>query len=192
MYPTHSSGAAEAEDCADCWQGAISLAAYLAHQLQSSLIRLSETAAAAAPSIAFLNNVKKANQKLTCCKCDGVLQQPITLHCGHSMCRSCCCWRRRRGGGDSEDTEGPETAPDDDVVVFECAKCAHRQDEEPKTNVTVMAIVDCWWKDQLEATGWRQKGDAQQQQQQLDTSIDCYDKALQLGNHCAFYHYAII
>jgi hypothetical protein len=44
--------------------------------------------------------------------------------------------------------------------------------------VTVMAIVESWWKDQLEAVEWRHQGD---QQEHIDIAIECYDKALQSG-----------
>ena len=161
-----SSGVKAEEDCADCWQGAISLAAYLAHQLQSSLIRLSETAATA-PSLPSFNHAeKKTNGKLTCCKCGGVLQRAVTLHCGHSMCRKCCCINTFTSCARNNAEDGAADGHTDAVVLFECGKCMHRQQEEPKANVTVVAIVESWWKDQLKAVEWAEKGDQAQEEQQ--------------------------
>ena len=85
------------EGCLDCWKGAILLATYLVQQLQSSMaVRLLSSKTSSATTTLSQTTERNRNEKLTCYKCDGVLQQPITLHCGHSMCRSCCCWRRRR------------------------------------------------------------------------------------------------
>ena len=160
-----------------CLKGAILLATYLSHQLRSSLLRVSKTSATLGSTGALNRNKRNRNEKLNCSKCGWLLQQAVTLLCGHSMCRKCCCNNINTASSTRHRIDAECEA---DVVRFEfqCGKCEHRQEEEPKTNVTVMAIVESWWKDQLEAVEWRHQGD---QQEHIDIAIECYDKALQSG-----------
>ena len=156
--------------CDICWRNAVSLVAYTVHLLQQSV----ETAINA-KYVQLL-----ANEKLNCPKCRWVLDEAVTLQCGHTMCRRCCL---------------PITSAQDvqrKTIAFSCFKCGERHEQRQpqlKTNVMVVGIVEKWWKQELEAVEWRKKGDdAYFGSKNFDFALELYDKSIDAGNLPSFYY----
>lgn len=104
---------------------------------------------------------------LSCPKCGGVLQQAVTLNCGHSVCRKCC-------GTSSSSSAEAMARP-----VYSCAKCGRNQLDEPKTSVGVSNLVDKWWPKELQAVELRTAGNAAFARQELPAALAKYTEAVQ-------------
>ena len=123
----------------------------------------------------FSDNVK--NDWKSCSKCAGVLNQVVTLSCGHSFCRKCV---------------------DGKCANQYCFKCGWRQlgssvpiGANLKTNVTVSNLVEKWWSAELKAIEFRNQGNQLFSDGCFDDALNKYHEAANFcklvkttGRHC--------
>ncbi|KAK2715968.1 hypothetical protein QYM36_010507 [Artemia franciscana] len=105
--------------------------------------------------------IPKESNAFSCVKCEGVLYDPVTVLCGHSLCRQCY-------------EKSPSSA---------CAKCGTRNQQrrvctELKTNVVMHQLTKKWWDGELSATVLRNSGNVHFKENRYEDALKSYDEAI--------------
>ena len=130
----------------------------------------------------YTKRIRNLNQ-LTCPECNGVINEAVTLNCSHTMCRRCCCLMQNRRYSSLTTIDAARR----DEVIIRCVTCGQEHqsvdsDHQSMSNSTiVMAIVDKWWKDELEAVQLRLAANEAFSHNNVDLAKYFYDKSIQSG-----------
>ena len=108
----------------------------------------------------------------SCTSCLGVLCEPVTLPCGHSICTSCLGKDKRNH-----------------PVCRKCGADYGRYNVKGAcTNVLVKNLCQKYWGEELVLIRLRTKGNSLFQEAKVAEAIEVYTKAIELGKNyaCAF------
>uniref|UniRef100_A0A0K2TNR3 LON peptidase Nterminal domain and ring finger 3 [Latimeria chalumnae] n=1 Tax=Lepeophtheirus salmonis TaxID=72036 RepID=A0A0K2TNR3_LEPSM len=100
----------------------------------------------------------------TCSECWSVLQEPITLKCGHSVCKGC--------------------------LTPSCSKCGlySARDPHPNLNVLVNDMAHKYWDSELKAVELKNEGNKKFKRGNLHEALEAYSEACKLNPNDASLH----
>ena len=113
-------------------------------------------------------NITTVTDAWSCVFCSYVLEEPVTLICGHSCCRKCLT---KNLTSVCKKCKTKYTPIEDDPI-----------DPEPyiKLNILICELVKKYWSKELEATRLREEGNRLFQRNQVSDSISKYSEAVLL------------
>ena len=106
---------------------------------------------------------KQSQCLFTCLICRGLLNEPVTIPCGHSYCRNCL------------EKEKSKTCRNCGVVHF-CLNVSRL-----KTNYLLSRVVQQWFPSECKAADLKSKGNNFMERQKFENAIVLYSEALELG-----------
>ncbi|XP_042314663.1 LON peptidase N-terminal domain and RING finger protein 2 [Sceloporus undulatus] len=111
-------------------------------------------------------------EPLGCPRCQRLLYEPVTLHCGHTHCKRCCS----AGGGGGGHGAGSRGC---------CLAASSSSSSSPaglRVNVVLGSLLEKWFPGESRARRLALEGEALRERQELPAALDKYNQALELAS----------
>lgn len=102
----------------------------------------------------------------TCLLCRGLLNDPVTIPCGHTFCRKCL------------EKDQTKTCKNCGIVHY-CLNISRI-----KTNYLLSRVVEQWFPSECRAACLKSKGNIYMERQKYEKAIASYSEAIELGELC--------